>query len=106
MLFVTIGSESPALMRNPHGYGVITDPVLPFAQEHDTFACKHCGKHVIVPPQANPENIAGRCKGCGELLCLGCWAARSTGAPCVTWEQQMERIEARERALRSYGLES
>jgi hypothetical protein len=38
------------------------------------------------------------------LTCKHCQLAQSKGAPCVPWEKQMEAIEARDRALRSYGL--
>lgn len=90
-------------MLRPQGYGIIIDPELP-PVEHDTFTCSHCNKIVIVPPGWRPENMPSMCKGCSGYLCLACWNLRMRGADCVTWKQQIDRIEARNQALKSYGV--
>ena len=90
-------------MFKPQGYGIITDPEMP-AVEHDTTTCAHCNKISIIPPGWKPESMPNRCKGCMGYLCLGCWGERTLGKPCVTWKQQLDEMEAREIARRSYGL--
>ncbi len=76
--------------------------------ECQTFTCAHCNGIVNVVPGADgphrQNDGSGLCLVCMGLTCKHCQLAQSKGAPCVPWEKQMERIEARDRALRSYGL--
>lgn len=97
-------------MRNPQGYaqvvggGVVSrDPGLQSLDqwgEADTFTCGHCQRIVHVPVKADPSNIGGHCKQCDTLICPHC-VDKGT---CDPWEKQMERMEARQQALRSYGF--
>ena len=68
--------------------------------EVDTFTCNHCQFIVHVPPRADPSNVGGLCRQCMGLICPKCVARGN----CTPWEQTMEKMEAREDALRSYGL--
>lgn len=64
-------------MRNPQGYGVITDPAFSQPIEHDTFTCGHCNRIVIVPPKFNGEAMPGGfCRGCSGFMCENCTKAR------------------------------
>jgi hypothetical protein len=67
--------------------------------EHDTFTCQHCGRIVVVRHGCSPEELGGRCTCCGGLICPDC-----VGKGCDHIEKKLERAEAREKALRSYGL--
>ena len=97
-------------MRNPTGYASVVgagvghaDPGLSSLDqwgECDTYTCKHCNKIVHVPVRADPADIGGLCKQCYGLICPQCLSKGN----CTPWEAQMERMEAREAALRSYNL--
>jgi hypothetical protein len=82
----------------PGGYAVLSDPSG--VKEADTFTCGHCQHIVHVKPLADAADSGGLCKVCMKLICETC-VDRGT---CTPWEQQMERIEARDRFLRSAGL--
>jgi hypothetical protein len=87
-------------MRRPGGYAVITDPDAP-VREIDTFTCGHCNRVVHVPPRCDPATLGGQCKMCMTLICPAC-----AGKPgCDPFEKKLERMEARGRALRSYGFD-
>lgn len=86
-------------MRNPGGISIIMDPCMPIS-ETDTFTCFHCNSIVAVQPKQRPEDIGGLCKHCMKMICPRCTAA----GHCTPFEKELERQEARGRALRSYGL--
>lgn len=91
-------------MLRPQGYATLTEPDGRL-RERDTFTCGHCQRIVHVPPAADPASLGGFCCACGQLICPRCYHQRTVGgAACVTWERRMEQAEARDRALRSYGL--
>ena len=83
-------------MRNPQGYATITDPNG--SREQDTFTCFHCQRIVTVRPLMAPEEFGGLCKVCFKLICPRCVGV---GA-CMPFEREMERVEARDRARKSY----
>lgn len=85
-------------MRNPQGYSILVDPDAATV-EADTFTCSHCNRIVTVKPLAPPSDMGGWCSVCAQLICDRC-----VGKGCLPWEKNMERQEARGRALRSYGL--
>ncbi len=101
-------------MRNPGGYGVLSSPVPSKVQfeprgdvehvsagifETDTFSCFHCSRVVRVKPKMDPADMGGLCKLCMKHICKHC-----VGKACVPFEKKLERMEARERVLRSYGF--
>lgn len=100
-------------MRNPGGYAVIVAPaaaVVNFDRrqrqevpagttETDTYTCGHCGSVVHVLPRMDPAAIGGLCKQCMRLICPSC-----LDKGCEPLERKLERAEAREQALRSYGI--
>ena len=85
-------------MLRPQGYATLFGPDV--TKECDTFTCGHCQYIVHVPPRADPADMGGLCKQCMKLICPRC----VNKAVCSPWEKQMEREEARDRALRSYGI--
>lgn len=101
-------------MRNPGGYAVIVSPdptkanfdrmtceELPAGTtERDTFSCFHCGRVTHVKPRMDPADLGGLCKQCMRLICPHCLGKGN----CDPLEKKLERMEARDRALRSYGL--
>jgi len=100
-------------MRKPGGYAVVTSPAggaVSFdrrprqalragATETDTYTCGHCGRIVHVLPRQDPADLGGLCKQCMTLICPRC-----LDKGCEPLERKLERAEARERALRSYGF--
>jgi hypothetical protein len=80
------------LFITSHGDGSVT--------EVDSFTCGHCNRPVAVPVKQRPEDIGGLCKQCMSMTCPRCTAA----GHCTPFEKELERQEARGRALRSYGL--
>jgi len=84
-------------MRSPQGYATIVGPGE--NKEFDTFTCFHCQQIVTVKPLMDPADLGGLCKVCYRLICPRC-----VGQSCNPWERQMEIMEAKERAQRSYGL--
>ncbi|HEV1992422.1 MAG TPA: hypothetical protein VGR34_06120 [Candidatus Dormibacteraeota bacterium] len=83
---------------------------MPYGEimEYQTFTCAHCQTIVNVIPGADgpdrQNDGSGLCLICMGLTCKRCQLAQSKGAPCVPWEKMMEQIEARDIALRSYGI--
>ena len=98
----------------PQGYATITSPSPSVAKtdgfqqhlicegvtEFDTMSCGHCGKVVHIAARQRPEDIGGFCCQCMKAICPGC---TDTGR-CDPLEKKLERAEARDRALRSYGF--
>jgi hypothetical protein len=90
-------------MRLPQGYVTIVDPTG--TQEQDTFTCSHCQKIVAVRALTDAADQGGLCKVCDKFICSRCvWLSRSADQTCITWEKQMEKMEARERFRRSLEL--
>lgn len=86
-------------MRKAGGYFFSFD-VGGIRQESDTFTCYHCGKVVIVKPKCDPYELGGMCRLCEKMICPNCVDV----GRCDPLEKKLERAEASERALRSYGL--
>lgn len=100
-------------MRNPGGYSFVCTPVETVADfdkvtketidpgtfERDTFTCKHCNRVTHVKPRMDAASLGGLCKICYGLICPFC-----VGKGCDPFEAKLERQEARQLALRSYGL--
>jgi hypothetical protein len=96
------------------GYAVITTPesgranldgfqcveAKEGANEFDTMSCGHCNRIVHVGARKRPEDIGGLCKQCMRCICPQCVDRGN----CDPLERQLERMEAREEALRSYGI--
>lgn len=87
-------------MRNPGGYATITHPDHPI-KEADTFTCGHCNALRHVRAKQDPASIGGLCKVCMALICERCVDGR-----CDPFVEKIERWEARNEALRSYGTSS
>ncbi len=90
-------------MRNPQGYATLVpwgNPSPGVAKEADTFTCGHCQGIVHVPVKARPEDVGGLCKQCMSLICSMCVDKMT----CTPWEHQMQIMENRKAARRSYGL--
>lgn len=68
--------------------------------EFDTMACGHCNRIIHVQARQRPEDIGGLCKQCMRPICPGCVDRGN----CDPLERKLERWEAKERALRSYGV--
>lgn len=86
-------------MRNAGGYFFSFDPGG-VRQEADTFSCGHCCRVVIVKPKCDPCDLGGMCRLCGKMICPTCVDL----GKCDPLEKKLERAEAKDRALRSYGL--
>jgi hypothetical protein len=85
-------------MRKPQGYATIIDPESG-TQELDSFTCGHCQHITHVKAGERPEDMGGLCKCCMTLICKHC-----VGKPCSPFLEQVERMEAKQDALRSYGF--
>lgn len=68
-------------------------------QEADTFTCHHCNSIVIVKPHCNPDDLGGMCRLCMKMICPTCVDLGF----CDPIEKKLQRAEARDHALRSYG---
>ena len=88
-------------MRNPQGYGILTDPSLSQPVEHDTTTCSHCGYVTIVKPLCDPADLGGYCKICDHLICRNCYDKVMKGGGCTPWEKRMDIAEKRARLLQS-----
>jgi hypothetical protein len=86
-------------MRKPGGYA-ISYGLWGDKHEWDTFTCCHCNVVVKVMPKCNPDDLGGMCRLCMKMVCPKCV---DTGI-CDPIEKKLERLEARDRALRSYGI--
>lgn len=107
-------------MRNPGGYGLVTSPVptallfdgggrrefmLAGVFETDTVSCGHCSGSATVKPKQDAADVGALCKKCMKIVCRRCVNhGRQTGISCDPIEEKLRRSEAREAALRSYGL--
>ena len=89
-------------MLKAGGYAVLTSPTG--MVQWDTFTCGHDSVIVHVPPYCDPANLGGFCKICSHLICGNCYNAMQRGEGCVPWEKRMDKMEARDRFLRSAGL--
>lgn len=99
-------------MRNPGGYALIISPqpdkvgldrlrceqIGEGVTELDTFTCKHCCRVVHVKPAMHDDEFYF-CRNCMARICPPC-----ADLPCIPFEKKLEAAEARDRALRSYGL--
>ena len=83
-------------MRRPQGQIIITDPYAVF--ECDTFTCCHCNSIVPVPAAPAPM-VGGFCMRCMLNCCDTC-----SDLGCTPFEKKLEKMEARERSLRSMGF--
>lgn len=107
-------------MRNPGGYAQVIGGDGTFVTvnrrlhcdkidkhtnvwECDTFTCGHlspgCMGVVHVFPKMDPADIGGLCKQCMKLICPNC-----VDKGCYPLEKALEQSEAKDRALRSYGM--
>lgn len=86
-------------MRNAGGYAYSFD-VGGIRQEVDTFTCFHCNRIVIVKPKCDPADLGGMCRLCEKMICPACVDL----GKCDPMEKKLERAEAKDRALRSYGF--
>ena len=80
------------------GYAYTFDPTG-IVQECDTQTCNHCNKVVHIKHKMDPADMGGLCKQCMKFICPKC-----VGFSCTPFEKKLEAVEARERALRSYGI--
>ena len=86
-------------MRRAGGYAYTFD-VGGIRQEADSFTCFHCNRVVIVKPKCDPCDLGGMCRICEKMICPACVDL----GKCDPLEKKLERAEAKDRALRSYGL--
>ena len=84
-------------MLRPGGYAHIFDGDGT-QREFDTITCFHCNRMKHVKPYCDPADLGGLCKVCMKLVCAKC-----VGKRCVPFEKRLEKVEARARALMSYG---
>lgn len=70
---------------------------MPYGEtkEMATFSCAHCNGIRHVKPYCDPADLGGLCKLCMGVICETC-----VGKGCDPLEKQIERQEARGRALR------
>lgn len=80
------------------GYAVIVDPDGGKI-EASTFTCAHCNSIVHVWPKMKMDDLGSMCRNCMKMVCAKC-----SDLGCVPFEKKLERLEARDRALRSYGV--
>lgn len=85
------------MMLRTGGYATLTSDRG--VEERDTFTCHHCNRVKHVKPKERPEDIGGLCKVCMKLICSHC-----VGKTCVPFMERLNRMEARYRARRSYGI--
>jgi hypothetical protein len=63
----------------------------------ETLTCKHCNRIYAKPGPGDP---AGFCHMCMSPVCLGCGKLER----CDPFEKKLERLEARDRLIKSAGL--
>lgn len=85
-------------MRRPGGYAYLFNEIGA-VKEWDTFTCCHCNTVVRVKPKCDPADLGGQCRLCDKPVCPRC-----VGKGCTPFEKRLEIVEARDRALRSYGV--
>lgn len=91
-------------MRNPGGYRLITEDGRANI-ENDTFTCHHCNGIVIVPPGQIMLTTGATCRACMRQVCDRCAGEMDRTLKCTPFEAKMERMESRDRLLRSLGIE-
>jgi hypothetical protein len=64
-----------------------------------TFTCAHCGRVVIVPHKARPDECGGLCMLELKPVCPKC----HTIGTCTPFEKRLEQMEARSRLLAAIG---
>lgn len=102
-------------MRNPGGYATILSPVRSKVSlnggmlceeigegtfEIDTFSCCHCNSVVHVKARERADEYF--CRNCMARICSPC--ADHPCMPLLKKFELIERQEAKQRALRSYGV--
>lgn len=65
--------------------------------EAATYTCTHCEAVVVLNPERRRERYT--CRGCSHLICDGCAALRTAGAPCRTYAQKLDELYEREMRL-------
>ncbi len=78
------------------GYACLVDPETGI-RECDTHTCNHCQQLVHVRPNKRIEEVGDICRGCMKVICLNC-----AGRGCTPFLKQLDIMEARARARRSY----
>ena len=85
-------------MRRPHGYCVSG------SEETDTSQCPHCGGHFeVLAGGFMTKAMAGEaawCSNCDAIACPSC-----AGKGCTPFMKAIEAMEARDRLMRSMGLD-
>lgn len=84
---------------NGYGYAITTEPGKRDVEE-DTFTCNHCNAVVFLKPMQDPSEMGGFCRMCMKHICGPC--ADKLG--CDPFEKKLERMESRDRLLRSLGV--
>jgi len=96
-----------------HGYATIVEPEKRIV-EFDVLTCHHCQRQIFVKPRTGAtvylrynrrthmwrEDAGSFCRQCMEPVCLSCHVLGT----CTPWEQQLDRMEARDRLRRSVGV--
>lgn len=90
----------------PFGYLVETDRDSgKVVRANDTATCGHCGLPMVLPPSKSAQvvvRVDAPCSGCRKFVCGQCKAEGAKRVvSCITWEKTMERIEARDKLIRS-----
>lgn len=85
-------------MLRAGGYACLSDPESGIV-ERDTFTCVHCNSVVHVKPKMPMERLGSMCRNCMKMVCAKC-----APGPCIPFEKKLERMEHRDRMLRSYGM--
>lgn len=85
-------------MARQQGYAVITGP--DGVTELRTSTCAHCQHLTHMHAGQRAADLGGHCRICDKDICGRCVDLGS----CTPWEEQMRRMEARQDALRSYGI--
>lgn len=63
-----------------------------------TITCHHCQKIVRWTNRKEMNARADCCRNCMKMVCMPCYKR----GICTPWEKQFDRMEHRQRALRSY----
>ncbi len=88
-------------MRKANGYGVAVDRFSgKVAAEHDFVQCGHCGRHDIVKPKQDPNELGGFCRMCMKHICPDCVRYDR----CFPFERSLEVRERRARFSKDIGL--
>ena len=83
----------------------ITDPDAKQEKTaYDCFTCAHGNEIVIIKHGNRVEDEGGDfCVRCGKLICKGCAEEMQRTLKCVPFERRLEKMESRDRFLRSIG---